>query len=101
MNKLCLAAIGASLCTSGVLAAEPPSVTADADEATEMKIEKRQRLEQHRRFDAIDTDGDGYISEQEAQLQQRLLDSWEDVDLNSDGKVDHTEFSAFETEENP
>ena len=99
MNRPFLFAVGIGICASSVLAADPPSVTADANIATEMKIDKRQRLEQQQRFEAIDTNGDGYISEQEAQAQQRLLDSWGDVDLNSDGKIDQSEFSAFETEE--
>ena len=99
MNRPFLIAIGIGICASGALAADPPSITADANVATEMKIDKRQRLEQQQRFDAIDTNGDGYISEQEAQARQRLLDSWGDVDLNSDGRVDQSEFSAFETED--
>lgn len=48
-------------------------------------------------FESLDTDGDGYISEQEAQAHDALANSWQDVDVNSDNQLDQAEFSAFES----
>lgn len=47
-------------------------------------------------FEAIDVDGDGYISAQEAQARPDLQESWAASDANEDGVLDISEFSAFE-----
>lgn len=47
-------------------------------------------------FKELDTDQDGYISEDEAKGNTALIDRWIEVDENQDGSVDITEFSAFE-----
>lgn len=99
MNLRLLFATGLCVYAVGATAAEGPRLSADANSAADMKAQQQVWLEERRRFDAIDADGDGYISEQEANEQRRLLKSWGKADLNSDGKIDQTEFSAFETEE--
>lgn len=48
-------------------------------------------------FGALDENGDGVISAQEAERSQGLIDVWPVVDANQDGVVDESEFSAFET----
>jgi hypothetical protein len=51
----------------------------------------------------LDTDGNGYISRQEIQAHQRRMErmtkNWQAADMNRDGKVDISEFSAFEEKE--
>jgi Ca2+-binding EF-hand superfamily protein len=47
-------------------------------------------------FTALDTNGDGSISSEEATASQTLYNGWESVDSNQDGAVDAAEFSAFE-----
>lgn len=51
-------------------------------------------------YNRIDRDGNGYISQEEVQQHQRLLErmqsNWEQADQNGDGQVDVGEFAAFE-----
>jgi len=49
-------------------------------------------------FEAVDTDGDGYISNTEAGARADLAESWQAIDKNTDNRLDITEFSAFESE---
>jgi len=49
-------------------------------------------------FEALDTDGNGYISSAEAQSRTDLSENWKDIDKNTDDQLDITEFSAFEGE---
>jgi hypothetical protein len=53
-----------------------------------------------RQYRNLDTNGDGYISSQEIQAYKQRIDSiaqnLNKADLNKDGKVDISEFSAFE-----
>lgn len=51
---------------------------------------------QEERFRNIDGDQDGYITRKEAENHQRLTNNWEKADANADGKLDASEFSAFE-----
>jgi len=46
-------------------------------------------------FEALDTNGDGYISNTEAGRTD-LKESWQASDKNTDNRLDTTEFSAFE-----
>lgn len=101
MRKRVLAAIGVSVCITSSWAAPKPDLRADANSAADMQAEQRQRAEELQRFKAIDTNGDGYISEAEARTHHRLLESWKKTDLNSDGKIDQSEFSVFESEQQP
>ena len=48
-------------------------------------------------FNKLDKDKDGYISQQEAKSDKRLSDQWDTADADSDGKLEMSEFSAFET----
>jgi hypothetical protein len=50
-------------------------------------------------FEALDADGDGYISNKEAAAREDLEERWIIIDKNSDNQLDITEFSAFESEE--
>ncbi|MGD8633959.1 MAG: hypothetical protein PVF85_10340 [Anaerolineales bacterium] len=49
-------------------------------------------------FDEIDSNGDGYISRDEAQAMPSLadVDHWAKYDKDDDGQIDAVEFSAFE-----
>ena len=50
-------------------------------------------------FNQFDTDGDGYISKQEASQREDLQKNWEQADKDNDNKLDVSEFSAFESRE--
>lgn len=55
-------------------------------------------------FNAIDQNGDGEISSEEAassstEAAKELTKAWSTVDADGDGNVDRAEFSAFETME--
>lgn len=47
-------------------------------------------------FSNLDTNQDGYISQDEAQAHQQLSSNWQDADRNADNQIDQSEFSAFE-----
>ncbi|MET0089754.1 MAG: hypothetical protein ABW068_06985 [Candidatus Thiodiazotropha sp.] len=47
-------------------------------------------------FSALDANGDGSISSEEATANEMLYNGWETADTNQDGTVDAAEFSAFE-----
>ncbi|MDH5258378.1 MAG: hypothetical protein OEX07_10225 [Gammaproteobacteria bacterium] len=47
-------------------------------------------------FDDIDSDGDGYISKKEANDIDHVKSNWTAADKDNDGKLDVSEFSAFE-----
>jgi Ca2+-binding EF-hand superfamily protein len=47
-------------------------------------------------FKSLDTNKDGYISQQEAKANPKLAKQWDSADANSDGKIEESEFSAFE-----
>jgi len=47
-------------------------------------------------FNKLDTNQDGYISQQEAQADKQLTQDWSKADSNQDGQIDQSEFSAFE-----
>ena len=49
-----------------------------------------------RTFDELDGDGNGYLNQEEASKRSDLASKWNDADKNSDGKIDISEFSAFE-----
>ena len=49
-------------------------------------------------FQELDQDNDGYISIVEATGQNEILRQWTEVDKDTDGRLEMTEFSAFETE---
>lgn len=47
-------------------------------------------------FNKLDANQDGYISQEEAKVHAELSQGWSDADLNRDGKLEESEFSAFE-----
>jgi hypothetical protein len=47
-------------------------------------------------FDDVDQDGDGYISKSEAKNLTEMQSNWSDADTDKDGKIDVSEFGAFE-----
>jgi Ca2+-binding EF-hand superfamily protein len=47
-------------------------------------------------FEQLDSDVDGYLSHEEASLRKDLEKEWATVDKDHDGKLDYSEFSAFE-----
>ncbi len=49
-------------------------------------------------FDDLDSDGDGYLSEEELQAAEQQL-SQSELDTDNDGRVSRTEFAAFEGSE--
>ena len=46
-------------------------------------------------FESLDTDGNGYISQSEANARSDLSENWKDIDKNSDKQLDIAEFDAF------
>lgn len=48
-------------------------------------------------FNKLDKDQNGYISQQEAKDNKQLLEQWDSVDADADGKLEMSEFSAFES----
>ena len=52
---------------------------------------------QAKQFSSLDKDNDGYVSINEAEGQLDMLRSWVDIDKDSNGKLEFSEFSAFET----
>jgi uncharacterized surface protein with fasciclin (FAS1) repeats len=49
-------------------------------------------------FDQLDEDGDGYLSEDEMQVQQDLAAEHGQLDSDADGRISRTEFAVFEEE---
>ena len=49
-------------------------------------------------FEQIDTNGDGYISKDEAKVSRAMTRNWAKADKDKDGHVDISEFSAFESQ---
>jgi Ca2+-binding EF-hand superfamily protein len=47
-------------------------------------------------FKKLDTNNDGYISKDEAMADKELSKDWSNADKNRDGKLEESEFSAFE-----
>jgi len=50
-------------------------------------------------FDDIDGNGDGYISKEEVNDLDEIKSNWMKADTDKDGKLDVSEFSAFEGRE--
>jgi len=50
-------------------------------------------------FDDVDEDGDGYITKKEAKDLTEIQTNWMKADTDKDGKIDVSEFSAFEGRE--
>lgn len=48
-------------------------------------------------FDNLDQNSDGYLSKDEVTRKPALKDEWVSVDADSNGKLDRSEFSKFET----
>ena len=48
-------------------------------------------------FSNLDTDNDGYVSINEAEGHLDMLRNWVDIDKDTNGKLEFSEFSAFET----
>jgi len=51
---------------------------------------------QEMRFNTIDANDNGYISQAEAKDKHRIYYYYQRADKNSDGHLDESEFSAFE-----
>lgn len=49
-------------------------------------------------FSSLDQDGDGAITQEEAQGLPQLVENFTQVDRNQDGRVDEAEFAQFETQ---
>lgn len=47
-------------------------------------------------FNKLDKDKNGYISQQEAKANKELTSQWDSVDADANGKLEMSEFSAFE-----
>jgi len=77
MKAICLIASGAVVLSVGLSAEEIPGAAT---------------------FQQLDQNHDGYVSIVEATGQNELLRQWTEVDANSDGQLEMTEFSAFEVE---
>ena len=53
------------------------------------------------KFNKLDTNHDGSISQDEAKMDKRLSQDWSAADTNRNGMVEESEFSAFEEEMAP
>lgn len=53
------------------------------------------------KFTSLDINQDGYISRDEAMMDENLSTHWVTIDINEDGKLEESEFSAFEEEMAP
>jgi Ca2+-binding EF-hand superfamily protein len=47
-------------------------------------------------FKKLDVDGDGFITKQEAEVNDDLVDSFDDGDNNDDGQLDMAEFAKLD-----
>ena len=54
--------------------------------------------DQEMRFNKLDTNDNGYISQAEVKDKHRVYYYYQRADKNSDGHLDTSEFSAFEVE---
>jgi hypothetical protein len=54
--------------------------------------------EEVKMFEELDVDSDGYISKKEAMAQKSIEKNWKKADKDNDGRLDISEFSAFEAE---
>ena len=53
--------------------------------------------EEVKTFEDLDIDTNGYISKDEAMAQKSIKRNWAKVDADKNGRIDITEFSAFES----
>ena len=53
------------------------------------------------KFKSLDTNHDGYISQTEAKADSLLSQDWSRADVNKNGKIEESEFSAFEESMEP
>lgn len=50
-----------------------------------------------KKFNAMDNDGNGYISRSEATTDAQLRERWNNVDADKDGQLSTKEFKSFAT----
>jgi Ca2+-binding EF-hand superfamily protein len=94
--------VGAALILSlgGTVAAQ--ETTKPEDQATHPAVPATQHQAQTAKdvksglFSQLDQDGDGMVSQQEAEAHSSLSADWSDLDQNRDGRLDSEEFSAYE-----
>lgn len=86
-----LAALAAVLASGAVLAQGIPpqsDTSAGATAATGMGAD----------YNRLDTDKDGTLNKREASANKELMEQWDTLDVNQDGKLDEAEFAQFEFE---
>lgn len=54
--------------------------------------------EEVKTFEEMDVNSDGYISKDEAKAEKALEGNWAKADKDKNGRIDSSEFSAFEAE---
>lgn len=91
MKVVAICALAGALLGSGV--AYTQVVTAEKNDAAPTKYRGKFAAQ----FKAADKDGDGALSKAEAQAagMQRIVDNFERIDANGDGKVTHEEIRAM------
>lgn len=62
-------------------------------------MDKSGMEKEQQNFSAMDKDGNGSLSEMEAQADPKLTEHWDDVDSDSDKAISESEFSKFEAKE--
>ncbi|MFW6092618.1 MAG: fasciclin domain-containing protein [Pseudomonadota bacterium] len=73
-------------------------IAAADDGETDSAAAEETRTAQAGSFDELDTDGDGYLSEEELQASEQDLQA-DEIDSDADGRVSRSEFAAFEGSE--
>lgn len=74
-------------------AADP---AAEAVERERRITERTERAKREARFNQLDSDGDGYLTEAEVSAEQSLAMDPGSLDRDDDGRISRTEFAAVE-----
>lgn len=82
--------------TSSAAAEDPELGQAGRTEADMPATRHQEQAVRDDLIEQLDKDGDGGVSQQEAQDEARLAANWERLDRNHDGKLDSSELDRFE-----
>lgn len=93
-------ASGQSAASAGQQSTREQSAMSGGQQEEQFRLQRQGLVEEERnvssRFSELDSNQDGFISQEEASSSQKLSSNFNRLDQNSDQKIDHSEFSAFE-----